>query len=295
MVNSEEHYTNLKGLRKSSEPSPKNSEKGKKLMSITNVVDKLGRTACLEITTNIGCPANCRNLCPQEILLNRYEGPRLMSLDMFKTCLKTVPPSVEILFSGFSEPFANPDAISMIEHAAQNHTISVFTTLMCASEDSVKRLGRLEYNRFCLHVPDGVNCRIPLTEEYMRNFFYIVEHVRNVYFTTMNKRFHSNNRENVTRGKLPRAKPVQYCDLPFYPDFVLLPNGNVQLCCMDFGLKHTVGNLERNSYESIRADFWKRRKKFALCRYCSWNISYLAGVVLVAAKGTKPIKLFKME
>ena len=32
---------------------------------------------------------------------------------------------------------------------------------------------------------------------------------------------------------------------------VLLPNGNVTLCCMDYGLKHILGNLVTDSYESL--------------------------------------------
>jgi hypothetical protein len=219
-----------------------------------------------------------------------------MSLDLFKECLKTVPKSVEIIFSGFSEPFGNPNAIDMLEYvASHNYKLSLFSTLMGASEDSVKRLSRLKYVRFCVHVPDGVNCTIPLTEEYMRNFFYAVGHVRNTYFSIMNKNFNSNNRENVTRGNLPKPKPVQYCDLPYYPDFVLLPNGNLQLCCMDFGLNNTVGNLQKSSYSSIRKDFFKKNKKFNLCRYCSWDISYLGGFMLIAARAGKPSKWLKME
>jgi len=273
---------------------PKKTAK-RKNMSLKRKIDTLGRVDCLEVTTNIGCPVDCHSYCPQDILLRRYEGTRLLSLDMFKKCLKSVPKSVEVIFSGFSEPFGNPEAIDMLEYAARDHRISLFSTLMGASEDSVKRLCRLKYERFCIHVPDGVNCKVPLTEEYMRNFFYAVGHVRNTYFALMNERFTSNNRENVVRGKLPKPKAVQYCDLPYYPDFVLLPNGKLQLCCMDFGLRHTVGNLEKNSYNSIKKDYLERNKKFDLCRYCSWNISYVAGLLLVAARGAKPIKWLKME
>ena len=33
---------------------------------------------------------------------------------------------------------------------------------------------------------------------------------------------------------------------------VLLPNGDVSLWCMDYGLKHILGNLVKQSYEEIR-------------------------------------------
>jgi hypothetical protein len=36
-----------------------------------------------------------------------------------------------------------------------------------------------------------------------------------------------------------------------YNHNVLLPNGDVVLCCMDYGLKHRLGNLLINKYEDL--------------------------------------------
>lgn len=35
--------------------------------------------------------------------------------------------------------------------------------------------------------------------------------------------------------------------------WVLLPDGTVVLCCMDFGLKHPLGNLLTDNYDDIIA------------------------------------------
>ncbi len=40
---------------------------------------------------------------------------------------------------------------------------------------------------------------------------------------------------------------------PFFDHNVLLPNGDVLLCCMDYGRQHVVGNLLRQSYEAIHS------------------------------------------
>lgn len=32
---------------------------------------------------------------------------------------------------------------------------------------------------------------------------------------------------------------------------ILLPNGQVQLCCMDWGLQHIIGNLKNQTYDSL--------------------------------------------
>ena len=31
----------------------------------------------------------------------------------------------------------------------------------------------------------------------------------------------------------------------------LLPNGDVSLCCMDYGLDNIIGNLDQQSYEDV--------------------------------------------
>jgi hypothetical protein len=38
---------------------------------------------------------------------------------------------------------------------------------------------------------------------------------------------------------------------PFYDRNVLLPNGDVVLCCMDYDLKHVIGNLLTQTYDEV--------------------------------------------
>ena len=57
---------------------------------------------------------------------------------------------------------------------------------------------------------------------------------------------------------------------------VLLPNGDVALCCMDWGLQHVIGNLLTMDYEMLlESDEYKRvlrgyvdESVDILCRYC---------------------------
>jgi radical SAM protein with 4Fe4S-binding SPASM domain len=59
---------------------------------------------------------------------------------------------------------------------------------------------------------------------------------------------------------------------------VLLPNGDVVLCCMDYGLRHILGNLIDSDYASLYQSREYRRviSSFAssdcdsLCRRCEW-------------------------
>jgi radical SAM protein with 4Fe4S-binding SPASM domain len=50
----------------------------------------------------------------------------------------------------------------------------------------------------------------------------------------------------------PRNEFALTCaSTPFYDRNVLLPNGDVVLCCMDYNLKHVIGNLLDQTYEEM--------------------------------------------
>jgi hypothetical protein len=227
----------------------------------------------LEITTKVGCPIGCLKYCPQDVLVKNYVSPeRVLNLKNFEKAVSTVPRSVEICFSGFCEPFANPDAVRMVEHAyARGHPVSVFTTLYNLSLGDVDALVKVPFEKFCLHLPDGKYAHIPVSPAYMLNVFTVLQNVRNVGFSCMNGLFASNQREDFVRGRNLKRHPIGYCYKRRYPEFVLMPNGDVQLCCMDFGLKHKVGNLLHEDYSAIRKRFLNGSKKYALCSYCNYD------------------------
>jgi Iron-sulfur cluster-binding domain len=47
--------------------------------------------------------------------------------------------------------------------------------------------------------------------------------------------------------------PVSCSFTPFYDQNVMLPNGDVVLCCMDYSLKHKLGNLITGDYYDLFA------------------------------------------
>jgi len=51
---------------------------------------------------------------------------------------------------------------------------------------------------------------------------------------------------------------------------VMLPNGDVSLCCMDYGLEHILGNILEQEYEDILPEPYSC---FNLCRFCENGIS----------------------
>lgn len=230
----------------------------------------------LEITTQIGCPVNCLKYCPQEVTVRKYSGKRRLTIPDWEVVLSHLPQKLPIYFSGFCEPFANPNTIDFIEMAHKaHHPLGIYTTLYQASQEAVERLVKYQFLTFCLHLPDGEVMKIPLSQEYKDNVFTVLQNVKNVHFSIMNDLFVSMNRENITRDFPDKQKFFKFCVKLNHPQFNLLPNGNVSLCCMDFGLSHMLGNLFTEDYVTIRKRFWSNRKKFELCSTCYYNNSPL--------------------
>lgn len=186
--------------------------------------------------------------------------------------MASIPKNVLIEFSGFCEPFANPETIEMIEYAhSKGHQIALFTTVCNVNSDTVKRLIAIPYKNICLHLPDGKVAKIPVTQDYMKNVFSVIQGVPNIGFAIMNNLFLTNNRENIARRLETSQKRVGYCKKFKSPQFILLPNLDLQLCCMDFGLWHKFGNLHEVSYANVRNRFLKANKNFMLCSLYSQN------------------------
>lgn len=185
----------------------------------------------LEITTRIGCSNICE-YCPQAKLIKNYtenrHGHRIekrftedgdikvlqkmlvhdylnkdknreteMTLDTFKKCLSTVPSSVDIHFTGYTEPFENESCIDMISHVLEKgHRVSINTTIVGMTKDTVDKLEALyiEYpaeqdKELNFHLPSDVfyekigRTRIKekretgneISEEYMEMLDYILK------------------------------------------------------------------------------------------------------------------------
>ena len=230
----------------------------------------------LEITTVIGCRIAC-SYCPQKTLVGQYANrtspDKSMSVETFKECLDKVPLDVDIIFAGMAEPWLNKNCTDMVLYAHQKgHRVAVYTTTFGMTLGDVQRLSKVPFYEFCIHLVDeegrmNLNPRFPGFLEVLRLCANLIP---NVGFA-LHGRLHPLVRAALMRdvpdgsaalisraGNLPdRAIAKKTGKLmcsacgPKIDHNVLLPNGDVALCCMVYDLKHVLGNLKTRTYESL--------------------------------------------
>lgn len=261
----------------------------------------------------VGCPLKC-SFCPQDALRGSYgKAAKYMSVDAFKTILAKVPGHVRIDFSGMSEPWANPDATEMLLLALQQgRTVAIYTTLHGMGGDGPDCAAIISDHRdqievLCLHLPDANgNMRgWKHSEEYetnLRRFLDLGPSLQQFEVMTMDRtgkvhpdlahmglRLHEwigHTRAGNISGPAgqpvlatPRHRSAVACSFtPFYDQNVVLPNGDVVLCCYDYSVRHRIGNLLEQDYydmfagaelgrlraENMKLEFSDR----SLCRTC---------------------------
>lgn len=188
---------------------------------------------------------------------------------------------------------------------ATGHPVSVFTTGVGIKPDDVWRLAEIPYagnpnGGFCLHLPDQERiAKHPINATYIKTIqtFYECRHlIPNFYVMTMGYQVHESVRKffsdavvpdfwnragNLTREAIVKPEllklqsriknaPVKDgphtcgCIEDLYHN-VLLPNGDVSLCCMDYALENILGNLFTQEYDEVVP---KWNSCFAICRGC---------------------------
>lgn len=266
--------------------------------------------ARLEITTRIGCRINCV-YCPQKLLATRYgetsEGDPIteMSFETFQKCIDKTPTDTRIDFSGMAEPWLNKDCTKMVQYAAEKgHPIAVYTTLIGMTEEDFSILKTIPMEQFVLHIPDDKsNSHIEVTQEYISLLEEAIHATRSGEPIVTGYSCHAGIHPQII-NKIPKdgkliqelydragnvkedewVKPVHRsgqivcinCGTEVNHN-VLLPDGRVVLCCMDYGLQHILGNLLTESWEEIhngpeaktvKSGFLDEGKN-TLCRACS--------------------------
>lgn len=264
----------------------------------------------IDITTNIGCVSKCL-YCPQDKVINAYKersGILEMSLETFKICVDKLPLHSDLFFGGFSEPWLNQDCTKMVLYARKkaHFTIGVATTLVGMTPLDIELLEEIPFRCFRVHLPskDGYE-KIDIDENYINVLTKLRKsrinagyHYHGGALQPQIKLLIGHSAVRVLTITRSRNDP-EIVDIPLFRkkrgelacgfdnelnSNELLPNGDVLLCCCDFGIEHNLGNLLTQDYESLflSAEFTKIKSGLinnsseVLCRYCvaSYNIRH---------------------
>ena len=266
------------------------------LEKVLSAVSRKDSCATLEITTVFPCVNSCK-FCPQDKWRNAYKGKRRLTYDEFRRMLEKIPRNVRLDFSGFSEPFINHDSSLMMRYAYQNgYRVALFTTLVGFRPEDLDIIKDVRFSPCNIHVPDDANFRVSDEAKWLASFKLFTNNIR--YDTAV---YHLGNlspgikkemaklrsfpvltrANNVSPGvakPLPRHTGVIGCSASrnLFNQNVVMPNGDVYLCCMDWALQHRLGNLFEQSYEDLfRSEEYKKIVRGmqdvsveTICRYC---------------------------
>lgn len=277
----------------------------------------------IEITTKIGCKVACV-YCPQGQLIKAYSAKSnafLMDFNAFQGFLDKIPSNIRICFSGMCEPWANHECTRMVLYSHETgHRVSVYTTITGMIPSDVQQLKDIPFHSFVVHLPSiGGNEKIAVNEEYLEvlrslsvsnivtQWLCLGEELHPAVARAMGKKAEKGQiftrAGNIKIHGMPlpeRKKGRLRCERNLRQN-ILLPNGDVLLCCMDYGMKHVLGNLKYQDYESLFADeeFLSIQKglidstRDILCRYCDCfvrNVDIRAKVSNILAKKVKDIR-----
>jgi len=233
-----------------------------------------------------------------------------MSLGTFRRILNNICGSgiEHLLFSGYAENFLNPNASEMMLLANQvGLKVSVITTGIGLSKTDIDKLTCVPFRRFAFSLKpprSGYQDKPNDPDPILTLFDYSLPKLMNVQVDVV---CHPNDRHKsemqslkllAESKQLPfrfgwhdRAgnlgnKPAidkqgigapLYCSRPLTN--VVQPNGDVALCCMDWSLRHTIGNLHSQKYidivssvamKSILRNLHEGRLTGMLCRHCHY-------------------------
>jgi hypothetical protein len=221
----------------------------------------------LEITSYIGCPVGCA-YCPQGLLRKSYEGLRSMTLENFIHILSNVPKDVRIDFSGFSEIFYNSFGAQMIWYAFdRGYKVVLYTTLSNFSKSDVQFLKGVQFTDLCFHLYPHADAA-----EFAKKKELFERKICQGRTAVITDQWKWSRAGNV--WDRPEQLGTFHCLFAEkkFDHNVVLPNGNVYLCCQDYGLKHCIGNLYDTHFDNLnREDYTmlsNEQDSDIICRKC---------------------------
>jgi radical SAM protein with 4Fe4S-binding SPASM domain len=201
-----------------------------------------------------------------------------MSLDDFKYYMGRIPIRQTIHFSGFSEPFGSYYCRDMIKYCIE-HSIQfkIFSTLGSIDPDDIALLKTMPAYTVFVHVKGPVPDIFdnPQTAIFVGSLpFNIPKGWKQINQDAITRAGNNGGSDNDAGHKAHKCIDARH------DQNVLLPNGDIVVCCMDYGLEYILGNLNENTlseimrgerYNKFRSDLLNGTNE--LCNKCFRGVS----------------------
>ena len=263
----------------------------------------------LEFSLYVGCSIGC-DYCPQNEL-NKKCSTKYMSFEDYKKYLSTVPKNnVYLVYAGFCEPLLYDDLENVVKYSYDNgYNILCASTLPTLNENNVELFLTEKYWKGrTVHLKDSHMNQKHFGDKYYEFLSRYLKQVRDQSDKTKEYKFSflaenldekilailkEYNLEEMLSPLTPYQRidaPVKskniitpeyksgriYCSENFYRKQMVVPGGDVVMCCMDVQKKHILGNLSSMSYNDIHKgeEYKKIMKGFndeslnTICRKC---------------------------
>ena len=252
----------------------------------------------IEFTLTHACPVMCI-YCPQHEYINAYsstQSTQMTSLVDYKRMLSHVDDVTNnIDFSGYTEPLVNPDWYNIFKYTVdQGYNLTLYSTLYGASIGDIDLLTSLPIQKLLIHViarKGYINIYDYLSAQCIERghditFIYFTEAEEQIVKQIcMSKKrikiekwtLHS-RAGKINAGHTYIKGSVECCEERCLCN-VVLPNGDVYVCCMDFKLEHKLGNLlnsplalihKSEALARFRANMLARKN--CICNKCIYAI-----------------------
>ncbi len=247
----------------------------------------------MEFTMQVGCSVGCV-FCPQGIFVKNYKSNiKSFTFESFKKAISNIKNSTieEVKFSGFSEPLENPYIYECILEAyKEGFKVELITTLKNFSKVDFEKIKDLPIKCHISVQPPNVNNRRGLSDDIAWNNAKELLSLNpkcTLLFGCLDNNLTQQNKDDLKRlendlgitiklekyttraGYLGSNKTKNHKKLICKHNLgqVALPNGDLALCCMDFGLRHIVGNIFSQHYvEILNGDKLKNILQIMLCK-----------------------------
>lgn len=160
--------------------------------------------------------------------------------------------------------------------------VCVYTTAVGMTLEDIQKIKDLKFGIFMLHLPDDKYFILKKTKVYEKVISLLKSEISN--FRTMQLKDGGlySRASSAFLSNVWKTGPIT-CGSTFYKNKfnrnILLPNCDVVICCMDWGLEYPMGNLLEIEYESLfTSDAHKRmleqsftKEEYFICRKCEFG------------------------